>query len=129
MILLAESDLFVFIHQDNRLEPMIYFRVASFGTFVSRTLPYTAYRCTVFFCFFCFFCCFFQQFPDSFVCRSDERMTKCKSVNLLFFSPCLCCSNRKRVQLNMFSLSSLISRIRKSVIRCLQNPISFSPFN
>ena len=29
--------------------------VASFGTFVSRTLPYTAYRCTFFFFFFFFF--------------------------------------------------------------------------
>ena len=97
--------------------------VASFGTFVSRTLPYTAYRCTVFFLFF-------QQFSDSFICRSNERMAKCKSVNLLFFSPSSsCCSNRKRVQLNMFSLSSLISRIQKSVIRsCLQYPISFSPY-
>ena len=95
--------------------------LASFGTFVSRTLlPYTAYRCTV----------FFQQFSDSFVWLSNERMKKCKSVNLLFFSQCLCCSNRKRVQLNMFSLSSLISRIRKSVVWCcLQYPISFSPFN
>ena len=44
--LLAESDLFVFIHLDNRLEPMIYnlfhrtaCSVASYGTFVSRTLP------------------------------------------------------------------------------------------
>ena len=43
--------------------------------------------------------------------------------------PCFCCSNRKRVQLNMFSLSSLISQIRKSVVRCcLQYPNSFSPF-
>ena len=49
-ILLVESDLW--------LEPMIFHRtacsVASFGTFVSRTLPYTAYRCTVFFFFFFF---------------------------------------------------------------------------
>ena len=74
-ILLAESDLFVFIHLDTRLEPMIYFIAASFGTFVSRTLPYTAYHCTV----------FFQQFSDSFVCRSNECMEKCKSVNLLVF--------------------------------------------
>ena len=37
-----------------------------------------AYRCTVF---------FFQKFSDSFVCRSNERIKKCKSVNLLgFFS-------------------------------------------
>ena len=49
--------------------------VDSFGTFGSRRLRYTAYHCTV----------FFQQFSDSFVCRSNERMTKCKSVNLLFF--------------------------------------------
>ena len=71
-----------------------------------------------------------QQFSDSFVCRSNERIKKCKSVKLFFFSPCLCCSNRNRVQLNMFSLSSLISQIRESVVRCcLQYSISFSPFN
>ena len=49
-------------------------------------------------------------------------------IRKLFFSPCLCCSNRKRVQLIMFSLSSLISQIQKWVVRCcLQYPISFSP--
>ena len=101
-----------------------------FGTFVSRTLPYTSdlYRSLRIRLTAVPF--FSQQFSDSFVCRSNERMTKCKSVNLLFFSPCLCCSNRKRVQLNMFSLSSLISQFRKSVVRCcLQYPISFAPFN
>ena len=97
--------------------PMIYFIVrlfvseASFGTFVIRMLSYTAYRCTD----------FFQQF--SFVCCSNERMKKCKSVNLLFF-PGLCCSNCKQVQLNLFSLSSLISQIRKSVTR-QASPMSF----
>ena len=54
--------------------------VASFGTFVSRALPYMAYRYTV------FFVCFLQQFLNSFVCCSNERMKKCKSVNLFFFS-------------------------------------------
>ena len=93
--------------------------IASFGTFVSRTLPCTAYRCTVFF-----------DNSQTLVCRSNERFKKFKSVNLLFLSPCLCSSNRKKVQLNTFSLSSLISRIRKSVVWCcLQYPISFSPFN
>ena len=38
----------MFIHLDNRLEHCTACSVASFGTFVSRTLPYTAYRCTVF---------------------------------------------------------------------------------
>ena len=79
--------------------------VASFDTFVSRTLPYTTYCCTV--------------FSSSTILRLfNEQMKKCKSVNLLFFSPCLCCSNRKQMQLNTFSLSSLISRIRNSVVRC-----------
>ena len=35
--------------------------VASFGTFVSRTLPYTAYRCTVFFLGFFFLFFFFNN--------------------------------------------------------------------
>ena len=94
--------------------------VASFGTFVSLTLPYTAYRCTVFFFFFP------QQFSVSFVCRSNKRMTKCKSVNLLFFLRVYVAQIANECNLNMFSLSSLISRIRKSVDRCcLQYPISF----
>ena len=49
--------------------------VASFGTFVSWTLPYTAYRCTGF---------FFNN-SQTLVCRSNEWMKKCKSVNLYFF--------------------------------------------
>ena len=100
-LLLAESDLFVFIYRTAC-------SVASFGTFVSRTLPYTVYRCTV----------FSNNSQSLMFCRSNERTKKCKSVNILFFSPCLCSSNRKRVQLKMFSLSYLISRIRKSVVRC-----------
>ena len=55
MILLAESDLFVFIRLDRWYTVLLHrtaCSVASFGTFVSRTLPYTAYRCTVVFFFF-----------------------------------------------------------------------------
>ena len=97
--------------------------VASFGTFVSRTLPYTAYRCTVFFFFFFFF---FNNSQTLFVCRSNERMTKCKCVNLLFFLRDYVAQIANECNLNMFSLSSLISRIRKSVDRCcLQYPINF----
>ena len=49
MNLLAKSDLFVFIHLDTQPEPRTACSVASFGAFVSRTLPYMAYCCTVFF--------------------------------------------------------------------------------
>ena len=126
MILLAESALFVFIYLDIQLGQIFHrtaCSVASFGTFVNRTLPYRAYRCTI------FFSAILRLFCLPY-CRSNERMKKCKSVNSLFFSVCLCCSNHKQVQLNMFSLSSLISQIRNSVVRCcLQYPISFSPFN
>ena len=123
------------------LEPMKKFHstacsVASYGTFVSRTLPYTAYGLfavvvvvvvVVVVYGIPLYRFFPQQFSDSFVCRSNER-TQIRKITV--FSPCLCCSNRKQVQLNMFSLSSLISRIRKWVVRCcLQYPISFSPFN
>ena len=65
----------MFIHLDNRLQPMIYFTAASFGTIVSRTLPYTAYRCTVFFVFF---------FNNSQTLLFAVAMKVSKSVNLFF---------------------------------------------
>ena len=68
-----------FINLDSEKSHRTACSVASFGTFVRRTLPYTAYRCIVF---------FFQQCSDSFFYRSNERMKKCKSVKLMcvFFS-------------------------------------------
>ena len=76
----AESDLFVFIHLDTRLEPMIYF--------IARlVVDVTAYGLTA--------VPFFFNNSQS----SNKRMKKCKSINILFFSPYLCCSNRKGVHL------------------------------
>ena len=128
-ILLAESDLCVFIYLDDDIFHPMACSVASFGTFVTRTLQYTAYRCTVVFCcrFFCFVFSTILNFCLPYQWTNDEMQIR----KLIICSPCLSrCSNRKRVQLNMFSLSSLISRIPKSVVRfCLQYPISFSPFN
>ena len=99
-LLLAESDLFVFIHRTAC-------SVASFGTFVSRTLPYRAYRCTV----------FSNNSQSLLICRSNERTKKCKSVNLLFFSMFMSLKSQTSA-IKMFSLSSLIRRIGKSVVRC-----------
>ena len=119
MILHAESDLFVFIHLDTQLEPMIYFMaqlVASFGTFISWTLPYMAYRCTR----------FFSTTLRLFYLPRYEPMKECKSVNLLFF-------------LSMFLLLKSQTSAIKYVFSYIPNHLNlevgspmlfnFSPFN
>ena len=73
---------------------------------------------------------FFKQSSDSFVCRSNERKKECKSVKLLFFFSMFMLLKSQMSAIKYVFFSSLISRIRKSVVRCcLQYPISFSPFN
>ena len=97
--------------------------VASFGTFDSRTLPYTAYRCT--FVFFCFFFINNSQTLLFTVANDEMRIRKL----IFFLSMFMLLKSQTSAIKYVFSFIPNQSNSEVGSPMLLQYPIIFSPFN